>query len=134
MLPQSYYEGNLLGNSIVKEPCKKGYTTLCKHYAYPSIEKYDTVYGDSAFVITDNSKESVTDFMEWDAHQVLFTITCTRIKWYLGKTLNPFLTFEQHQRCVHCKCIQYMLHIRSNVKMINLFSCKKKTLWILYLH
>ncbi|CAH1391978.1 unnamed protein product [Nezara viridula] len=68
LLPQSYFEGNVLIDYAVREPCKKGYKSLCKHYAYPRIEKYDTAYGNKAFLITQNGREPPSDLMEWNAH------------------------------------------------------------------
>lgn len=61
MLPAAYYEATVLVDNVVK-PCEVGEKSLCRHYRYPNISHFDTVYGDGGFLSVGGSREGLQEY------------------------------------------------------------------------
>ncbi|XP_075229000.1 laminin subunit alpha [Lycorma delicatula] len=56
LLPAAFYEASVLLNHVASS-CTVGSKTLCRQYQYPSLNNYDTVRGEGAFIERDDSNQ-----------------------------------------------------------------------------
>lgn len=65
LLPAAYYEASILTKKI-DNPCELGNLNLCRHYKYPSINEFGSIY--EPFVTTDGKAYKPTEFYSDSEH------------------------------------------------------------------
>ncbi|XP_012267208.2 laminin subunit alpha [Athalia rosae] len=63
LLPAAYYEATILTHEV-KLPCQIGHRGLCRHFGYPSLAPFDTVHGEGGFVVRENERVRLTEYLE----------------------------------------------------------------------
>lgn len=71
LLPASYYEASILVHQI-NTPCTMGNTDLCKHYKYPSCNRFDVVRGDGGFLSENGIREQLREYFTDEKVRVYF--------------------------------------------------------------
>lgn len=59
LIPAEYYEASILTYQV-STPCEIGYKGLCRHYAYPNLEKFNTALGIGG---RDTNRGSLNEFL-----------------------------------------------------------------------
>ena len=62
LLPAEYYEASILTQEV-STPCQIGYKGLCRHYAYPSISKFNSVLGTGGYIGDNNARNPLTEYL-----------------------------------------------------------------------